>query len=307
MSSTQLQQLLRVALLQGTSTLLGPLCDALAASLDVDSFSNLLEQVPELVAVLSSPGANEDCINAVIRLLTSVVSHGLPHGYDGLPASPTSAENLDKTWQHGPPAIDLPASTIQSLIDIPSSLPGHAELLSVLIYRCPLRRQDLACVFTQEPDRRLLPVMHAILDTSLSTRSLSTPVRNDIMDAWRHKLVSWVFRAPTGMPLRSKTKELSRRCLLLLAELQPEGRKAINNLLERRISKIVDLPTDVSVLGLVDQLLLRWPKDFNTVGSVLVNNALHALVRHYVEVKEDSSLDDKPTSFIGTSSLLFLW
>ncbi|KAH7101182.1 ribosome 60S biogenesis N-terminal-domain-containing protein [Auriculariales sp. MPI-PUGE-AT-0066] len=275
-------------------------CDEIASHDITESVSSVTDLSTELLALLRKHIENRELCNAALRLLSTLVSAGLPLNFDGTSDSSITLSEVDAAWNCRRNVVQLPSFVIDALVEHLPLQRGYSDLLRVLIYRYPQQRPAFAKLLNQEPDQQLLPALHALLDVYAATNSTV-----DFMDAsltkWEKKLVSWVFQPnTTETGVRRQLKDFSRRCLLLLAESQPQTRHAVNEALVKRLKKKEGLLTDVVVLSLVQQLTKRWPKNFSGVGSQLVNDALQALVRHYVEVKEDASADSIPTMYIAS-------
>ncbi|EJD42488.1 hypothetical protein AURDEDRAFT_186058 [Auricularia subglabra TFB-10046 SS5] len=284
MDTKQLITLLLGCLPSGYSPLLEAALSTLhTRPLDDPSSAELNAVLPALLHL-----ANDTDSESLTALILRLIARDLPVGYDGLSRT-SSLGDAEAAWtERRSPHRQLDTKLLSAI----ALGPRTATIAAAVVYRYPqLRRDILQRLGAETPSEELLPVVHALLDVVAAGANGLTVSDAELLFAWAKRLTSLVFKSSTP----SDAKRIASATLVLMAELWADKRSALSARVTDHLAKQKGLLTDGSVLSLVQQLVVRWPADFASLASAVVNDALQALVRHYVEVKEDASFDAEPT------------
>lgn len=270
----------------------GVLCELNGRQLDRVAVQTLHALLPDLLRL-----AHHSASDHLHGLILKVIAQDLPLGHDGLyGSSPSFNAEAEHVWVQRGLASRGQAVASNTLASIALSI-RTAKVAAAIVYRFPSLRADVFNQLSaQQPSEDFVHVLHALLDVARTSAGMDvTP-----LFSWSKKLVSATFKLSTPL----ETRRTAARCLEIMADLWVDKRAALCTRIVEHIAKHSGLLVDSSTLDLLERLVTRWPKDFEELASAVVNHQLQALVRHFVEVKEDTTLDSIPTNTLSAFPLV---
>jgi nucleolar pre-ribosomal-associated protein 1 len=263
-----------------------------------ESESTLIKRLPQLLSlrsILPDFSLLEDLIAVAIEA-------SLPIGLDGTPlftAASTSEVDFrtiinrsNSRWSHRTHSLAAELDIRQFLIQDRFS-DSTVRIISALVYRQCFSIEDIVeWLGTEGCSRRqlnhLLPIFHAVLDSSLSQRTL--PIKSNMWLLYIPPIVNALADQNSSVVLR----KLSQSCIINILSNAGEDLPAVMGVFTKEVDALTGKTVSVEMISLGIALNSRLGKEANSVTSILVDRGIQCLIDQF-QLAGDHETRDQET------------
>ena len=253
--------------------------------LESESESTLKERLPQLLSLRS---ILPDFL-LLEDLIAVAIEASLPIGLDGSPlftASSTSEVDFrtiinrsNSRWSHRTHSLAAELDIRQFLIQ-DRFFDSTVRIISALVYRRCFSIEDIVeWLGTESCSRRqinhLLPIFHAVLDSSFSQRTLL--VKSNMWLPYISPIVSSMTDQNSSVVLRT----LGQSCIINILSNAGTDLPAVMGVFTEEVDALTEKTVSVELISLGVALTSRLSKDANSVTSILVDHGMQCLIDQY--------------------------
>ena len=270
-----------------------------------ESESTLIERLPQLLSLRS---ILPDFL-LLEDLIAVAIEASLPIGLDGSPLFTTadSTSEVDfrtiinrsnSRWSHRTPSLAAELDIRQFLIQERFS-DSTVRIISALVYRRCFSIEDIVeWLGTESCSRRqinhLVPIFYAILDSSLSQRTLL--IKSNMWLPYISPIVSALADQKGSVVLR----RLSQSCIINILSNTGEDLSAAMSVFTEEVNALIEKTVSFELISLGVALASKLGKDANSVTSILIDRGMQCMIDQYqVAVDHETILHTKLADELG--------
>ena len=251
-----------------------------------ESESTLKERLPQLLSLRS---ILPDFL-LLEDLIAVAIEASLPIGLDGSPLLAAAASTsefdfrtiIDRSntrWLHRTHSLSADLDIRQFLIQDKFS-DSTVRIISALVYRQCFSIDDLVeWLGTESCSRRqinhLVPIFHAVLDSSLSQRTL--PIKSNVWLPYISQIVSALADQNSSVVLR----RLSQSCIINILSNAGEDLPAVMNVFTEKVNALLEKTVSVELISLGVALTSRLGIYANSTTSIFVDRGVQCMIDQY--------------------------
>ena len=250
-----------------------------------ESESTLTKRLPQLLSlrwILPDFLLLEDLIAVAIEA-------SLPIGLDGTPLfTAASTSDVDfrtiinrsnSRWSHRTHSLAAELDIRQFLTKDRFS-DSTVRIISALVYRHCFSIEDIVeWLGTESCSRRqinhLLPIFHAIFDSSLSQKTL--PIKSNKWLPYISPIVNALADQNSSVVLRT----LGQSCIINIVSNAREDLPAVMDVFTEEVDALTEKTVSVEIISLLIALNSRLGKDENSVTSILVDRGIQCVIDQF--------------------------
>jgi nucleolar pre-ribosomal-associated protein 1 len=222
-------------------------------------------------------------------LIAVAIEASLPIGLDGTPlftaASPSEVDfrtiinRSNSRWSHRTHSLAAELDMRQFLIQDRFS-DSTVRIISALVYRQCFSIEDIVeWLGTESCSRRqinhLLPIFHAVLDSSLSQMTLL--IKGNIWLPYISPIVRALADQNSSVVLRT----LSQSCIINILSNAGNDLPAVMGVFTEEVDALAEKTVSLELISLGVALNSRLGKDANSVTSILVDRGMQCMIDRY--------------------------
>ena len=250
-----------------------------------ESDSTLKERLPQLLSLRS---ILPDFL-LLEDLIAVAIEASLPIGLDGSPlftaAGSTSEVDFrtiinrsNSRWSHRTHSLAAELDIRQFLIQDKFS-DSTVRIISALVYRQCFSTEDIvewlsAESCSQRQINHLLPIFHAVLDSSLSQRT--SPIKSNMWLPYISPIVNALADQNSSV-----LRTLSQSCIINILSNAGEDLPGVMNVFTEEVNASTEKTVSVELISLGVALTSRLGKDANSLSSILVDRGVQCMIEQY--------------------------
>lgn len=250
-----------------------------------ESESTLKERLPQLMSLRS---ILPDFL-LLEDLIAVAIEASLPIGLDGSPlftAASTSEVDFrtiinrsNARWSHRTNSLGAELD-IRQFLNQDRFSDSTVRIISALVYRRCFSIEDIVEWLGAESCSRrqinhLLPIFHAILDSSLSQTTLL--IKSNMWLPYIPPIVSALADQNSSIVLRT----LGQSCIINILSNVGEELPAVMDVFTKEVDAQIEKTVSFELVSLGVALTSRLGKDANSVASILVDRGIQSMIDHY--------------------------
>ena len=264
---------------------------------DSESESTLLKRLPQLLSlrlILPDFLLLEDLIAVAIEASLPIGLNGTPlftAAFTGDVDFRTIINRSNSRWSHRTHSLATKLDIRQFFIQERFS-DSTVRIISALVYRHCFSIEDIVeWLGTEGCSRRqinhLLPIFHAILDSSLSQRTL--PIKSNLWLPYISPIVNALADQKSSILLRT----LSESCIIKILSNAGEDLPAVMDVFTKEISTLTEKIVSVEMISLGIALTTRLGKDANTLTSTMVDRGIQCMIDQFQSGEDHETKDQE--------------
>ena len=268
-----------------------------------ESESTLKERLPQLLSLRS---ILPDFL-LLEDLIAVAIESSLPIGLDGSPlftAASTSEVDFrtivnrsNSRWSHRTHSLAAELDIRQFLIQDRFS-DSTVRIISALVYRRCVSIEDIIEWLGSESCSRrqinhLLPIFHAVLDSSLSQMTL--PIKCNIWLPFISPIVSALADQNSSVVLQT----LSQSCIINILSNAGKDLPAFMGVFTEDVNALTEKMVSLELISLGVTLASKLGKDANSVTSILVDRGIQCMIDQYQLTGDHEAMVQKLADELG--------